>query len=205
MTINKYRTLSNKLILLSSFLFLFVFLFTTSTFGQIASEKLEEAIKEETTKQEATKKVEKSNKKETSNKMTVEKMDKILKNESKKVGGQLGNWQVEYKGLPFIVITDVKANRMRIISPIVEDNKLAPADLVKLMEANFSRALDAKYSIYQKVLWSSYAHPLGELTENQFKDALNQVYNLVKNYGTTYSSTGVVFGETQEPKKEVIN
>ena len=178
----------------TSILLLLIFLFNTATFGQIATEKLEDEIMPKVAK-----------KAESANKMTIEKLFEILKVESSKVQGQTGNWQVEYKGLPLIVIVDVKANRMRIISPIVEDKKLTSADLVKLMEANFSRALDAKYSIYNKILWSSYAHPLGELTEAQFRDALNQVYNLVKNYGTTYTSTGVVFGETQEAEKEVIN
>ena len=64
-----------------------------------------------------------------------------------------------------------------------------------MLEANFDRALDAKYSIYQDVVWSVYTHPLGELTVEQFKDALNQVARLSQNFGGSYTSTDWIFGD----------
>ena len=62
------------------------------------------------------------------------------------------------------------------------------------MEANFDRALDAKYAIANGVLWSVFAHPLKELTKEQTIDAFNQVRNLVYNYGSSYTSTDILFG-----------
>ena len=137
--------------------------------------------------------------------MTIEKMDKILKAESKKVEGQVGNWQIDFNGLPMIVVTDKNANRMRIISPIGESKKLDEETLRILLKANFSTALDAKYAIFNDVLWSTYVHPLGELTDEQFKDALRQVFNLTKNFGTSFSSTGVIFGTQQQQAPEREN
>ena len=96
--------------------------------------------------------------------------------------------------LPIYLIVDEQANRMRLMAPVVEEKELAEQDLKILMEANFDRALDAKYAVSNGVLWSVYAHPLKELYKEQVIDAFNQVRNLVYNYGTSYTSTIMVFG-----------
>ena len=96
--------------------------------------------------------------------------------------------------LPIYLIVDENANRMRITAPIVAEKELKQRELKTLMEANFDRALDAKYALTNGVLWSVYAHPLKELYKDQVIDALNQVRNLVYNYGTSYASTIMLFG-----------
>jgi len=63
-----------------------------------------------------------------------------------------------------------------------------------LLEANFDRALDAKYCLYEGFVCSVFTHPLKELQDHQFVDALQQVVNLANNYGTTFTSTDFVFG-----------
>ena len=103
---------------------------------------------------------------------------------------------IQYKvgELQLYLIVDENANRMRMMSPVVEESKLSQEDLKVLLASNFDRALDAKYATSKGVLWSVYAHPLKELYKDQVIDAFNQVRNLVYNYGTSYSSTTVVFG-----------
>ncbi|MEM9857316.1 MAG: hypothetical protein AAF843_08165 [Bacteroidota bacterium] len=103
---------------------------------------------------------------------------------------------VEYEldGIQIYLIADESANRMRLISGITEESKVKAEDLKKMMEANFDRALDAKYALSNGFLWSVYAHPLKELEKEQLIDALYQVKNLVNNYGTTYNSTDFIFG-----------
>ena len=77
-----------------------------------------------------------------------------------------------------------------------------------MLEANFHSALDAKYSMFEGFVISVYTHPLRELTRDQFVDAMGQVVNLAQNFGTTYSSTSLIFGgenseeKTEEKKKE---
>ncbi len=106
------------------------------------------------------------------------------------------NNMVEYDldGVHIYLVTDESANRMRLMAGVIEQAKLKEEDLVVLMEANFDRALDAKYALSNNVLWSVFAHPLRELEKEQAIDALYQVKNLVKNYGGTYTSTDFVFG-----------
>ena len=103
---------------------------------------------------------------------------------------------VEYEldGVQIYLITDESANRMRLMAGIMEESKVEAEQLKKMMEANFDRALDAKYALSNGVLWSVYAHPLRELQKEQLIDALYQVKNLVNNYGTTYHSADFIFG-----------
>ncbi len=133
-------------------------------------------------------------------KMTNAKLEKILHRVSEQVdripGSEdvPGKWKMVFMQRELFVITDEAANRMRVMTPIIEEENLDTEDLKILLEANFNRALDAKYSLYQGFLWSSFTHPLQELTVEQFKDALKQVATLADRYGDSYSSTDLVFG-----------
>jgi hypothetical protein len=109
-----------------------------------------------------------------------------------------GRWRIVFMQRELYVITDEAANRMRIMTPILEQENLDTEDMRVLLEANFDRALDAKYSLYQGFLWSSFTHPLQELTVEQLKDAVKQVATLADRYGDTYSSTDLVFGNAGE-------
>lgn len=107
------------------------------------------------------------------------------------------NNMVEYDldGVHIYLITDESANRMRLMAGVVEQSKIESDEMVTLMQANFDKALDAKYALSRGVLWSVFAHPLKELQKEQVIDALYQVKNLVNNYGTTYTSTDFVFND----------
>lgn len=127
-------------------------------------------------------------------KMTNVKMWKILHENIEEVQGKMGNWQFTMRERPVMIVTDFGANRMRIMSPIVEEKELKKEHYKIMLEANFDRALDSKYAIFNAVVWSVFTHPLEELTEDQFKDALTQVVTLSENFGGSYTSTDMVFG-----------
>jgi len=105
-----------------------------------------------------------------------------------------GVWEFKYLDRYMIVITDQNNNRMRIITPIVKADKVKRKIIDECMKANFDRALDVKYAISNDIIWSVFAHPLRELSENQAKDAILQVYTAAKNFGSTFTSTHLVFG-----------
>ena len=118
----------------------------------------------------------------------------------------VGNaFQFVYKEKMLICIFDEEANRMRIISPIIEREKLKEEQLLNAMVANFHSALDVKYALSDEIIWSVYTHPLKELTDYQLLDAVEQVYLAAITFGTTYSSSPLVFpGNTnkeEDPKK----
>lgn len=126
--------------------------------------------------------------------MNNEKMGKIFEDICDSVGGVKGNWQVIYGRRYLFIITDQTQNRMRIITPVIKEKKLSKKVIKTIMEANFDRALDAKYALYNGYLWSVFMHPLKELTSDQFKDAMKQVVVLANNFGISYASSDLIFG-----------
>jgi len=141
--------------------------------------------------------------------MTAERIGEIISSVSDSIQTNgTSTWQFLYKDRLIICITDENANRMRIISPIVERDKLEEEQLLNSLVANFHTALDVKYAISDEILWSVFTHPLKELTDYQVEDAISQVYYANFTFGVSYSSTTLTFpGNTQkkeEPKKEII-
>ena len=136
--------------------------------------------------------------------MNNETLGKILEKEVELVDGKLGNWQLVYGQRPVYIITDENANRMRIFTPVLEEAKLEEGQLKKMLEANFHSALDAKYSLYEELVIAVYTHPLKELQTDQFIDAMQQVVNLANTFGSSYSSTDVIFnpGSDEETTEE---
>ena len=107
---------------------------------------------------------------------------------------QSGFWKFEAKEKLVFVITDQSHNRMRIMTPIVELESISAEEHQVLLAANFDRALDARYCSNENYLWSAFLHPLRELEDQQFLDALNQVITLSQNFGSSYTSSDLVFG-----------
>lgn len=96
--------------------------------------------------------------------------------------------------VPVVIVTDLRANRMRILVPVASTSGLSDKDLMRLMQANFDTALDARYAVANDRLWSVFVHPLAQLERAQFVSGLAQTVTLARNYGSTYASGGVMFG-----------
>lgn len=141
--------------------------------------------------------------------MTPKKLHEIIRKVSDTVATNGNSLQFIYKERPLICVYDEKANRMRIISPIVEREKIGEEHLLNAMVANFHSALDVKYALSDEIIWSVFIHPLKELSEHQVIDAIDQVYSASITFGSTYTSTNLVFpGNTKKveelPKKELM-
>ena len=72
-------------------------------------------------------------------------------------------------------------------------NELTDDEARLLLAANFDRALDARYAVARGYVWSVFIHPLSLLTDAQFIDGVSQVVTLADTYGTSYTSTDLVF------------
>lgn len=96
--------------------------------------------------------------------------------------------------IPVTVVVDPLANRMRVLVPISSAAGLSDGDLMRLMQANFDTALDARYAIANGRLWSTFIHPLAELQTDQLISGLSQTVMLARTYGDTYSSGALSFG-----------
>jgi len=133
--------------------------------------------------------------------MTLTKLGEVFERASDSIVSQKSQWRFIIKEIPFIAIADSTHNRMRIISPIADSNRLTEELKDASLMANFHTALDVKYAISDNVLWSVFIHPLKELSEDQVFDAISQVFYAHANFGTTFSSTSLVFPGNKAKKK----
>ena len=128
--------------------------------------------------------------------MTVEALESILRENATNLEKRNNQqWVFEYNGVPLLLMAHTEFDRMRLISPIIEDTEITAGERQAMLQANFHTALDARYAISNGVVFAVYLHPLSSLHENDFRAALIQVSQLVKNFGSTYSSGGPTFGE----------
>ncbi len=134
--------------------------------------------------------------------MTSDKLSELIAKVADTTQANGNSIQFSYKETLLICVYDENANRMRIISPIVKREELEEEQILNALVANFHSALDVKYALSDEIIWSVFVHPLKELYEHQVYDAIKQVHSASITFGSTYSSTNLVFpGNTK--KKEV--
>ncbi|MEM7570857.1 MAG: hypothetical protein AAF337_13780 [Pseudomonadota bacterium] len=95
---------------------------------------------------------------------------------------------------PIILVSDVNADRMRILTPIAPESVMTSELMRRLLQANFDSALDARYAIAQGLLWGVFLHPLTSLTNEDFLSGVGQAVNVAVSFGTTFSSGALTFG-----------
>jgi len=126
--------------------------------------------------------------------MNNQRLGELIKRIDESAQGNAGFWRFIVEGREVTVITDESANRMRIIVPIAPAAKISNEKLIRMMQANFDSALDARYSIAKDIVWSAYIHPLRELENEEFLSGVGQAVNLALTYGENYSSGALIFG-----------
>jgi len=125
--------------------------------------------------------------------MTTQAMGKLLESYVEDLDGQPGFWRGNRGEVPVFVFSDDEHDRMRIMSPIGVVEELDADLLHVLLQANYDRALDARYAMRGNELWSVVVHPLATLATDDLPNLFDQVVTLVKNTGTTFASTELVF------------
>ncbi len=143
---------------------------------------------------------------ETTKGMSNKRLDVLIKRIDKNAQGKPGYWSFVVDEQNILVITDEKADRMRIIAPVTKSDKLSQKQLTRIMQANFDSALDARYAIAKGVLWSAFIHPLSPLSDEEFLIGLGQVANLITSYGGSYSSGLLIYrgGDSEGLRKREL-
>jgi hypothetical protein len=126
--------------------------------------------------------------------MTTSAIGRLLDSYLTGLEGEDGFWRGMREDVQLFVVSDESHDRMRIMAPVGELKELDPGVLQQLLEANYDRALDAKYALRGKEIWSVSVHPLATLAPDDFASFLDQVVRLVNNTGSTYASSDLVFG-----------
>jgi len=125
--------------------------------------------------------------------MTTSAMGKLLESYLTELEGENGFWRGSRDDVPVFVFSDDEHDRMRLMAPIGVVEELDSELLHVLLQANYDRALDARYAMRNKELWAVVVHPLATLATDDLPSLFDQVVTLVKNTGTTFSSTELVF------------
>ncbi len=120
-------------------------------------------------------------------------MGKLLESYLQDLEGQPGFWQGTRHEVPVFVFSDDEHDRMRLMSPIGLVEELDADLLHVLLQANYDRALDARYAMRGKELWSVVVHPLATLATDDLPSLFDQVVTLAKNTGSSFASTELVF------------
>jgi len=138
--------------------------------------------------------------------MTMVRMAEIIRAidpEARAAGNAI---QFVIDDIPLVVIADPSANRMRAMVPIRSADGLQADELMRLMQANFDTALDARYAVAQGRLWGVFIHPLSSLEKDQLLSAFVQTINVARTYGQTYSGGALSFGggDSNEIYRELL-
>lgn len=131
---------------------------------------------------------------ETRGAMDQRRMERIFADQVDAIAGPEGAIHTVVDGVRIYLVSDPANDRMRILAPIAETQALDSRVLPVLLEANFHRALDARYATSEGVVYALYLHPLSTLTEEEIVSGFEQVLSLAKTFGTTFSSGKLQFG-----------
>ncbi len=130
----------------------------------------------------------------TTDSMTIDRIETIigrLDDDYERNGNSIVFVFAEYE---ILLISDPAADRMRVMIPVNDADALDEQELMRLMQANFDSALDARYAIANGMLWSTFIHRLSTLSELDLLSGIGQTINIVETFGTSYSSGELVFG-----------
>lgn len=92
------------------------------------------------------------------------------------------------------IVFDERADRMRIITPIIRASDLPEELLLRLLQANFDAVLDSRYAVGSGMVWSVFIHRLSSLTDEDLISGIAQTAIAADTFGTTFTSGAVVFG-----------
>lgn len=92
------------------------------------------------------------------------------------------------------IVYDERADRMRIITPIIPLRDLPEGLLLRLLQANFDAVLDSRYAIGSGAVWSIFVHRLSSLTAEDLLSGIAQTAVAAETFGTSFSSGAFVFG-----------
>ena len=126
--------------------------------------------------------------------MTLERLGEILKALDPETEALGTAFQLTVSDVPIVIVTDPGAYRMRAMVPIRDASAMSAEELLRVMQANFDTALDARYAIAQGRLWATFIHPLSPLEKNQVISGIGQTVNVAKTYGTLYTGGALSYG-----------
>lgn len=139
--------------------------------------------------------------------MTWERLGEIIFALDETAQSNGPHFQMTIQDIPVLILTDANANRMRVMVPIRAAADMTADEVLRVMQANFDTALDARYAIAQDKLWGTFIHPLSSLEKDEFISGLGQTVNIATTYGTLFSGGSLAFngGDSVPLQRQLID
>lgn len=138
--------------------------------------------------------------------MTPERLDQLLRIIDPDLSHEGNVWELTFQERQLLAVIDPSADRMRIMTPIAPEGLLDKELAIRLLQADFDAALDARYAVAQGIIWGVFIHPLAALTGDELASAIVQVSGVAENFGTTYSSGVLIYGggDSNEEQQKLL-
>ena len=88
-----------------------------------------------------------------------------------------GSWQVETPDFRLLVLLSDDNSWLRVLLPIMPLQEAA-AFLTQFLEANFDDTQEARYAVYDGVVWGVFQHNSGTLSNADFANAIARMISL---------------------------
>lgn len=137
--------------------------------------------------------------------MTTAALTKLMDSYLTELKGRPGFWRGMREEVQVYVFSDDAHDRMRVMARVRELQELDPEILQVLLQANYDRALDARYALRGEEVWAVAVHPLATLAPDDFASFIDQVVKLVQNTGSSYASSDLLFRSAPDGKGDDTN
>ncbi|MEM8786882.1 MAG: hypothetical protein AAGE76_01330 [Pseudomonadota bacterium] len=127
--------------------------------------------------------------------MTLSRMAEIIFAIDPEAQSAGNTFQMIIDDVPVLIVTDPLADRMRAMVPIRSTEGMTAEEVMRVLQANFDTALDARYAVARGRLWGTFIHPLSPLEKDQLISGLGQTVNIAKTYGSLYTGGALTFGD----------
>lgn len=126
--------------------------------------------------------------------MTPERLTMLIQKFDDDAAISSNNVRFEIAERELYFVFDTNADRMRVISPIIQNGAISPEVYERMLQANYDAVLDARYAVANDVVWAVFIRPLSTLTKDDFLSGIAQTVTAAETFGTSYTSGALVFG-----------
>ncbi|MHC5028226.1 MAG: hypothetical protein ACYTGR_15850 [Planctomycetota bacterium] len=121
-------------------------------------------------------------------------LDVLLRRLLPDVQGEPGRWAARIDSdIEVYIVADEVGDRMRIMVPVARVDRSEVDLLWVLLLANYDRALDAKYAVYENLVWATWSRRLSWSDAVEVEAAITDVICLARNTGSTFATGDVVY------------
>ena len=126
--------------------------------------------------------------------MSADRLAGVIKSLDKDAEESANRVVFKVRERELMAVYDKEADRMRIVTPIIQAAAVPEEIHARMLQANFDAVLDSRYAIANEIVWSVFIHRLSTLTEDDLKSGIAQAYSAAETFGSTYTSGVIVFG-----------